>query len=82
MLGTRDVSKSTAYMDFTVKNGVCQISNYRANCDVGVDFVECGVKIRRNKPRCFVLVQTPLTDHFGPPFFSAGQIAKPAFNGT
>ena len=52
---------------FTAKRGVCQVSNYTANCDVGVDFFwNIGVKKSRNIP--FFLVRTPLTDHFGSPF--------------
>ena len=41
--GIQDFSQSTAYMDFhSEKKKEWQISNYRANCDVEVDFLECG----------------------------------------
>ena len=72
-LGTRDCSKSTAYMDFySQKKRVCQISNYRANCDVGVEFFfwNVGLKTCRNRPTCFFFgPDTPPTDHFGPLFW-------------
>ena len=44
--GTRYFSKFMAYIDvyrrLQPKTVVCEISNYRANCDVGVDFLERG----------------------------------------
>ena len=67
-LGTRAFSKSTAYMGFySKKKDVCQISNYRADCDVELIFWNVGVKIRRNCPT-FVLSGHPGPTIFGPLF--------------
>ena len=75
-------SKSTAYMDFYSQNGVCQNWNYRANCDVGVDFVfECGGWKYVEMANSIFLVRTPLTGH-SEPLFLAGKSAKPAFERT
>ena len=47
------------------------MSNYRANCDMWVDFVECGVKLHRNRPTwlLFFWSEYPIPPIFGPPFW-------------
>ena len=60
---------------FTAKNGIRQILNYRANCDVGGFFLNVGVKIRRNWPTCFFSSRPP-DRPFWTPFFG-GKMCQP-----